>query len=766
LTKPVAETESNMNKTQFAKVFPLGSHLCREPMPAMSEIKRDMELLKKQGFNLIKLQEHWMTDEPVEGRFQFERYEELIAHAATLDLGIYLGLTCEQAPHWLYEKHPDCRMIGRNGLAVVYEAPTTLPADGKPGPCYDHPGAMADQLRFIARLVQTLGRFENIVVWNTWQEIGYWAEGLVGQSVCFCPNTLAFFRRWLAGRYGDLDVLNRAWNTRYPTWEAIQPSRSSRQPQAVDLAWQTFMDNAQIANVLQRRAEAVRTADPLHRPVFAHKGGPVYASGQDWTYARGQDFLGSSCYPAWFSANGWDDGGTRPFSRDAALATEAAAVAYAFDHIRCANSGQGRAGGAPVWAAEFQGGPISTGFHKGRVPSPDDMRRWMLSAVSSGVTAISFWVTRAEIMAAETNGFSLLDSTGATTPRLDEAGRIGRALNAHADLFAQPTMQPAKVAILVNEANFQLCSHLAQGGENLAYSTRGWWRLLWESNIPANLLSADHDLERLGRHHVLIVPFPLSLSEAVAAKLADYVQTGGCVISEAAPGRINEEGLCNRGELSPALADLFGVRQRAFTMVREPDGGSRWSPAERTWGEYLDAQMLDGAGPLAGQRLRANVYLQTFDCQPGTDPVLRAGEAVAGVRRSVGKGQAWLLGTYVGHSGTAYRDPAIHAAVKALLAACGVVPEHEGRLILRKRVASGKEAWLFTNPTGKPVTETVSIAPWREVRDLLGGPLNRSDDRVELTVDGLDVRVLMLQQERSESAGGSEVVSIELDSER
>ena len=56
-----------MDKNRFAQLFPLGSHLCREPMPPMSELKRDMELLKKHGFNLVKLQEHWMVDEPLEG---------------------------------------------------------------------------------------------------------------------------------------------------------------------------------------------------------------------------------------------------------------------------------------------------------------------------------------------------------------------------------------------------------------------------------------------------------------------------------------------------------------------------------------------------------------------------------------------------------------------------------------------------------------------------------------------------------------------------
>ncbi|HOZ07696.1 MAG TPA: hypothetical protein PKW75_05365, partial [candidate division Zixibacteria bacterium] len=109
-------------------------------------------------------------------------------------------------------------------------------------------------------------------------------------------------------------------------------------------------------------------------------------------------------------------------------------------------------------------------------------------------------------------------------------------------------------------------------------------------------------------------------------------------------------------------------------------------------------------------------------------------------------GQAWLLGTYVGHSGTAYRDPAIHAAVKALLGACGVTPEHAGQLIVRKRVTPGKEAWIFSNPTGAPVTENIAVAGWRRVVDLFDAPMESAGDRVELTVDALDVRVLILSR--------------------
>jgi len=732
-----------MNTQQFAALFPLGSHLCREPMPPMAELKRDMENLKRHGFNLVKLQEHWMVDEPREGQFDFSRYEELIEHAATLDLGVYLGLTCEQAPNWLWRKHPGCRMLGRNGLPVAYQAQSTLPADGKPGPCFDHPGARAEQERFITQLVRTLGRFENVVVWNTWQEIGYWAEGLAGQPVCYCEHTLAFFREWLCERYSDLDGLNRAWNARFLDWEDVQPDRvaGGRNALPQDVDWRYFMDNVQIGRVLRERARVIRAADPLQRPVFAHKGGPIIGGGTDWTYARCQDFLGSSCYPAWGPMHGWSDAAQiKPPARHPALLAEMLFVARTYDYIRSANRR-----GAPVWAAEFQGGPVSTGFHKGRVPSPEDMRRWMLTAVSCGVTALSFWVTRAEIMAAEANGFSLLDSNGDTTPRFEEAARVGAALNRFPALFGQPTWPAAKVAILINEWNYQFCQSMTQGGEHLGVDVQGWHQLLWEAGIPADFVEASElDEPYLDAYAALILPFPLSLSEETAAKLQAYVARGGHLICEAAPGRIDEHACCNRGELSPTMRKLFGVRQQSFQMVREPENGARWSPPERTWGEYLEPAMLEGAGPLAGHRLRANVYLETFTLEEDSASCLTFGKEVAGVVRPVGQGQAWLLGTYLGHNGLAYRDEETRTAILAILAHCGVTPDHPGRLLLRKRVLPETEAWIFTNPTDEAITEQIDVSGWPQVEDLLGEPLERQGDTVTLIVNELDIRILIL----------------------
>ena len=736
-----------MDTNRFQKLFPLGTHLCREPMPAMDELKRDMENVRRHGFNLIKLQEHWAVDEPLEGGYDFSRYHELMEHAAKLDLGIYLGLTCEQAPMWLWQKHPGCRMVDKEGKPVAYQATSTLPADGKPGPCYDHDGARADMLRFIRKLVEQLGRHENLVVWNTWQEIGYWGEAFVGAPVCYCPNTLSFFRTWLATKYGDLDALNRAWNTRHLAWDQVLPDMRPRGKTCLpnDVDWNHFMEHVQVGRVLTERCQAIRESDPRGRPVFAHKGSPAIGSGVDWTYARCQDWLGSSCYPAWGPIQAWDD--ARPakggrFDAHDALASEVwDGVALRFDYLRSCNPA-----GRPVWAAEFQGGPVNTGLHRGRVPSAADMRRWMLTAIGSGVSGICFWVTRAEIMAAETNGFSLLDSEGDSTERYEEASRIGQALGRRPELFGQPTLEPADVAILVDDGNYQLCRSMEGAAEHLAYSLRGWHRLLWECGVPVDFVEASALAHGAAdRYRMLVLPFPLSISEALAGRLDAYVNGGGTLVSEACIGRLTELACANRGELSPAARGLFGVRHRRLVMVREPGTEERWMPRERMWGEYREAAVLVGTGALSGEAARANLYIETFDCID-SQAVLHYEGDPAGAMRSTGCGHAVLLGTLLGHSGTAHRIPQTASLVRRLLTLAGVRPPHSGTLLVRRRARGRETALVVTNPTGGPVTETIRVGPCSAVHDLLGGEVQVVEGGVSLSVESLDVRVLVVER--------------------
>ncbi|MBA4168483.1 MAG: beta-galactosidase [Chitinophagaceae bacterium] len=659
-------------------------------------------------------------------------------------MNIYLGLTLEQAPTWLFEKYPDVRMIGRNGVPVIYETAYTLPSDGKPGPCFYNPVARDRQAKYITAIVKALGKYRNIVIWNTWQEIAHWAEGVVGSQIDYNPYTIAVFRSWLKSKYANISALNNSWKTNYGAWEQVGPPRQNPLGTGQDVDWRYFIDDVYVSDILKMRCAAIKAADPYHRPVFAHKNVPAIGSGMDWNYARCQDFMGSSNYPAWGPFNAWDDDAVSRHPVDyysTAFNEMWSGLSLNFDYIRSANPK-----GNPVWAAEFQGGPISSGFQKGRIPSADDIRRWMLTVVGSGATTISYWVTRAEMMAGEDNGFGLLNSEGETTPRLEEASRVGKALMKYSDIFGTPSKPLAKVGIIVNEENYNFTSSYFKTSQHLAYSMRGWYRMLWDLGIPIDFVSIDELNENTAaQYKALILPFPLSLADTSAQRLEKYVLSGGNLISEAAIGRINENGISVRGEMSPRMRKLLGINQKSFTMVNEAGEDKRWMPQERGFGEFLPAAKLQGTGLMKGTSIRANFYLQTFD--PGTaEPVLQYGNEVAGTVRTAGKGRAWIIGSFVGHNGTAYRDDDALAFVKKLMDNCGVEGESKGKLLLRRRIGANREAWLLTNPTPNEVTEPIDVSGWTKVTGLLDTFPEKNGDKISVTVPSLDVKVLIMEK--------------------
>ena len=437
----------------FGGRFPFGTHVYREPCLDLEAVLADLPLLKRLGFNMIKIQEHWSTDEPEEGRFEFGRVERVIARAGELDLGVYLGLTMEQAPTWLWRKFPDCHLVGADGRSHMTPTQYTIPMDGKPGPCWDHPGARNAAERFIAELARQLGRHDNILAWNTFQEIGFWPNEAGKTGFCYCPHTLERFRDWLRERYGSLEALNAAWQLNHAHWQDVEPPRR-QEPVAPFIDWRYFMDDVTLTRNLEFKTAVLRANDPQRRPVFSHADTPRIASGAEWRWARAADFFGTSNYPMWNNGQAWDD----PVEDEAgARCNEIWEEMMLCTDLARANNGRDRA----LWGAEFQGGPIVTSLHIGRTPTAADLRRWMLAGLACGMTGISFWNHRPERFWKEGNGFSLLDHHGESTERMNAASDIGRRVQQHAHFFSQSQAPRAQVALLVNEDLyhfFQACN--------------------------------------------------------------------------------------------------------------------------------------------------------------------------------------------------------------------------------------------------------------------------------------------------------------------
>lgn len=730
-------------------VFPYGTHVYREPHLPLQQLRHDFPLLKRLGFNMIKIQEVWEQDERREGEIDLSTVSQVVSDARQNGLRVYFGVTMEQVPEWLWTKFPDANLVFENGEQASDPAPYNAPADGKPGPCWNHPGARTAAIRFIEAVGREIGKYDNIEVWNVWQEIGFGGRIRPGHlGFCFCHNTLTEFRKWLVTRYGTVQNLNETWKSGYGDWEEIRPPRiSPAVPATID--WRYFMDDIYFSEALKWKADAFRRSDPLHRPILAHVANTTPGSTREWRYVEQLDILGSSCYPGWRSPASWDfDQGSpgKPLSEVSQANFEVEHILMHFDHLRSAKSN------GEIWTAELQGGPITEQLLRRRVPTPADIRRWVLSCLAAGSRGICYWNHRPEIFWSEGYGFSLLDWGSDTSDRAEEAGRLAVALNGHADVFAKGEHPQPSVAIVMNEDLYHWAEgslYLAEGAvssfkDHLQYTITGIWKALWREGIPTGFVESAAIPADASKVKALILPFPLALGQPEIKALSSYVHSGGVLISEACPGRFSNYGIGFDDAMAPGVSELFGAKHQGVFLIREPGKGAKWTDWKYGLRDSREYRTLSGSGGLAQQSVFPAFYLQTLDLTTAK-PALMYGNEVAGCVNEFGRGKAYIIGTFLGHAGPAYDDWRNGAFLNAILAQAGVVADRAGNLNRRRRILGTRSAWFFFNSTETVVEEKIDLENFKTAHDLLGEELPQEGASVRLKVQPLDIRCILLE---------------------
>ena len=237
------------------------------------------------------------------------------------------------------------------------------------------------------------------------------------------------------------------------------------------------------------------------------------------------------------------------------------------------------------------------------------------------------------------------------------------------------------------------------------------------------------------------------MSDPMAQKLVDYAKSGGHILLEGGAGRLNEAAFAARGEMNRILRDALNVeRIKSFRMIREPDSNYRWTHPEVMYGEYVDFNLLEGCGALAGVQIAPNVYIETYAARD-EDVCLRFDGRPAGLRRSVGKGSILLTGTCLGHNATAHTEDSSGSFAKKLMELCNVAPEHDGRLLIQKRGDDHAQAWFITNPTSTLLSEAITIPHGFEAVDALEGrKIPVSGGTIRICVESLDVCLLILKR--------------------
>jgi beta-galactosidase len=243
-------------------------------------------------------------------------------------------------------------------------------------------------------------------------------------------------------------------------------------------------------------------------------------------------------------------------------------------------------------------------------------------------------------------------------------------------------------------------------------SLLGIHRALFPSNVPFDYVHIEELTPELAAKYKLIyLPYPLMLPRRVGAVLAEYVRSGGALVSEARAGWNDERGWAADTIPGFGLHEIFSARETAIRTVPPKTASLVWSGA-------------DLPGVKDGERLPGRLFEETLEpIAPRGRVAARGPNGPAAVMSAYGKGKTLLLGTYLSAAFEVTQDPTLRRFFTGLLDWAGVerpvevTGEAEVRLL-----ESGRDRLAFVfNHGAQPATISLQMrGDWAAV-DLVSG---------------------------------------------
>ena len=602
--------------------------------------KKDIDQIKRLGFNTVRTWIEWTACEKTEGKYDFSALELLTDLAGEAGLRVIVQVYIDSAPDWVEARHPDSKFVSSNGVAVESQA--------APGFCFDHAGVQDKILRFFKAAARAVKDKPALYGWDLWSEphIINWAEvyyvgDLSSVQFCYCHSTQARFREWLKKKYGTIDALNKAWYRTLRAWEEVEPPRYGTILTFTDyIDWKEFISD-KLAEDLALKAAAVKSVLP-DTVVTSHSAGPGIFTRPDWSgtpddrkMSDSVDFYGASIYPK----HAWT---VKPWS--------ATYRSSGLDFVRSMGIGNGG-----FYIGELQAGYGVFGMKISTPVVGADIRDWMWSTVAYGARAVNIYAYYPMSTGYEAGGYGLVELDGKVTERAEAGGRVARVITANKDLFLKALPARAEIAILYNPLSHMVGGQQSFTGEgqtvgvnNLSESLQGVHRAFFERNIPVDFLHVrDLGTARAAGYKLIIAPYPVMMSQPHVKALADYVRDGGTLLTEARCGWVDEKGFSSPVIPGGGLHEVLGCREieimpLAKTGVIEIKVADEAFPLLKP-GDKLDSLFFEESLDVFG---KASRVVATF---PDGRPAV--------VAASHGKGRAIIVGSFLGSAYHHFKNP-------------------------------------------------------------------------------------------------------------
>ncbi len=553
----------------------VGSQYFRAPTPAEEDWDRDMRQAEQYGLDYVRFWLMWNWSCRRESEYDFSSLGRLLDACHKHQVKALMLVNLESVPGWLVKRHPEAVYVDATGGLYMPESVGNTPSGGFPGLCF-HNEPVAEYARdYIAKLVGAFRGHPAVECWEPHNEPMFEPGRYNDHIYCYCPASIEAFRRYLEGKYGDVDALNANWRRNYGEFDEVQPPR--RRGAYNDwLDWRLF-NLESLLDSLRWRIGTIRENDPGHYVMIHTRGGAGITRNlakegiDDYRMAEMVDKFGTAAFPQCGPVDEYF---------------------LAMTGARCA------ARGKEFWMAELQSGPYGMGVHRsdaepvcefcgsstmeatidqkvglfdpGEV-TPERLKMWSWSGIAQGGKGVLYWQYRNESFGLE-YGFGLTELDGSPSARLEAVKEFKDVLVKHASFFEEAAPPPAEIAIAWDPRN-DIVNWTAVGcTDAVKNSIKGIHRALLHCHLTTDVVRLDEYVEQedLSRYQIIYLPFSPFVSAQAAAKLRDYVAGGGTLVAVASLAQFDDTMRVTSVVPGQGLDEVFGCRRADVRTMPGP----------------------------------------------------------------------------------------------------------------------------------------------------------------------------------------------------
>ncbi len=391
--------------------------------------RRDLKAIRETGFDIIRIRIGQDSD--------LDEVQVLLDLASEIGLDVLFGFATFFVPYWFIEQHPDSRTVDRDGGTIATE-----PLDDRwPRVCIDHPAYRAARDALIEACASRFMSHPSVVAWDIHNEpnLGH------GGYPCYCPNTIAAYRRAVADEFVSIDAFDGAFGQSFPSFDSIEPPRRVEEAPAFWRHWREFLI-AGLSRFLLDARDIVKHHDASALVTYNIDPVSPWMVQQmvvDWWTSRELDLATCSHYA----------------NSDETSASSAVNLAIL----------KAIAPGRDTWITEFAGGNAYGFSLFKRIWTGQDLELEINSAISHGMRGLIIYRWEPIISGQETGMMALTEAGDHDTERRRGVQRTIGRIREIEPLIRAAAPRPARVGIYLRRHQL----HYAEEHRHLVDEIRG-----------------------------------------------------------------------------------------------------------------------------------------------------------------------------------------------------------------------------------------------------------------------------------------------------